>query len=87
MDIHTARKLIEEIGALNEEISPELVQMLFSTACRAYAAHAQLGQTYPISHSSLPLTATDAMIVAGALLKAVDLTVFDLGMWQSWKGS
>ena len=32
------------------------------------------------------VTGTDAMILCGALLKAVDLQVFELGMWQSWSG-
>ena len=31
-------------------------------------------------------TATDVMITASGLLKAADLAVFELGMWQSWTG-
>jgi hypothetical protein len=29
---------------------------------------------------------TDVMITASALLKAADLQVFELGMWQSYTG-
>jgi len=29
---------------------------------------------------------TDVMITASGLLKAADLQVFELGMWQSWTG-
>ena len=31
-------------------------------------------------------TATDVMITASGLLKAANLAVFELGMWQSWTG-
>lgn len=30
------------------------------------------------------ITATEAMMFASALLKATDLAVFELGLWQSW---
>ena len=32
------------------------------------------------------ISATDVMVTASGLLKAVDLAVFELGMWQSWTG-
>jgi len=31
-------------------------------------------------------TATDVMVTASGLLKAANLAVFELGMWQSWTG-
>jgi hypothetical protein len=31
-------------------------------------------------------TATEVMITASGLLKAANLAVFELGMWQSWTG-
>ena len=30
--------------------------------------------------------ATDVMVAASGLLKAANLAVFELGMWQSWTG-
>ena len=32
------------------------------------------------------VTATDVMTTASGLLRAVNLAVFELGMWQSWSG-
>ena len=32
------------------------------------------------------VTATDVMITATAMLKAVNLQLFELGMWQAWSG-
>jgi hypothetical protein len=53
-------------------------------AIRNYAALVSAKSAYfPIVPPST-LTATDAMIVASALLKAVNVQVFELGLWQSW---
>jgi hypothetical protein len=32
------------------------------------------------------VTATDVMVTATAMLKAVNLQLFELGMWQAWSG-
>jgi hypothetical protein len=32
------------------------------------------------------VTSTDVMNTASGLLKAANLAVFELGMWQSWTG-
>jgi len=32
------------------------------------------------------VTATDVMNVSSGLFKAVNLAVFELGLWQSWTG-
>ena len=32
------------------------------------------------------VSATEVMVTASGLLKAADLAVFELGMWQSWTG-
>ena len=31
-------------------------------------------------------TATEVMVTVTAILKAVNLQVFELGMWQAWSG-
>jgi hypothetical protein len=36
---------------------------------------------------TVAVTATDVMITVTAMLKAVNLQVFELGMWQSWAGN
>jgi len=32
------------------------------------------------------VTATEVMVTVTAMLKAVNLQVFELGMWQAWSG-
>jgi|GEM_PF-1789334 hypothetical protein len=53
-------------------------------AIRSYAAQVTAEKAYFPVVPPNTLTATDAMIVATALLKAVNLQVFELGLWQAW---
>lgn len=88
-DARSAR-ILEDLKGLAagrpQDLPPELVQAMLAVACRAYSAHAEDGLDYPVFGREAPANATDVMHVAGAMLKAVDLGVFDLGMWQSWRG-
>jgi hypothetical protein len=67
-------------------LSPHALQALMAAVCRIYAAQVEAGD------GLLPLperggaTATDVMVTASGLLKAANLAVFELGMWQSWTG-
>ncbi len=67
-------------------IQAPAMQALLGALCRVYAANEDAGNRYPILAGRAAVTGTDVMIVCGALLKAVDLQVFELGMWQSWAG-
>jgi hypothetical protein len=66
-------------------VSEEALQKLIAAACRVYTARVEAGEPItPVSKNSI--AATDVMVTASGLLKAVDLAVFELGMWQSWTG-
>ncbi len=67
-------------------IQPPAMQALMGALCKVYSANEDSGNRYPILAGRAAVTGTDVMIVCGALLKAVDLQVFELGMWQSWAG-
>lgn len=67
-------------------IQPHALQALMAALCKIYAAKDEVGERYPVLSGRGAVTGTDVMIVCGALLKAVDLQVFELGMWQSWSG-
>ena len=68
-----------------DKVQPHAQQALAAALCRLYAANHEMGERYPIlTAQGAPVTATDVMVMCGALLKAVDLQVFELGMWQSW---
>jgi hypothetical protein len=66
-------------------VSTEALQKLIAAACRVYTARVEAGEPItPVPRNSI--SATDVMVTASGLLKAADLAVFELGMWQSWTG-
>jgi len=68
-----------------DTVSAEALQKLMAAACRVYTARREAGEQFaPVPKNSI--TATDVMITASGLLKAADLAVFELGMWQNWTG-
>jgi len=68
-----------------DAISAEALQALIAAACRLYRARREAGEEFaPVPKNSI--SATDVMVTASGLLKATDLAVFELGMWQNWTG-
>jgi hypothetical protein len=66
-------------------VSAEAMQKLLAAACRLYTARIEAGEQLATVQKN-SISATDVMVTASGLLKAVDLAVFELGMWQSWTG-
>jgi hypothetical protein len=76
--------------ALNEGrtdiLSEAAVQALMAAACRGYSAKIEAGSSFlPLADRSR-VSSTDVMVSASGLLRAANLAVFELGMWQSWTG-
>src|ERR1700691_3948765 len=66
-------------------LSVDALQALIAASCRSYSARRQAGeQLIPVAKGTLP--ATDVMITASGLLRAADLSTFELGMWQGFTG-
>jgi hypothetical protein len=66
-------------------VSAAALQALIAAACRVYSARSEAGEQFtPVPKHSI--SATDVMLTASGLLRAADLAVFELGMWQSWTG-
>ena len=66
-------------------VSADALQVLIAAACRLYSARREAGEQFtPVPKHSI--SATDVMLTASGLLRAADLAVFELGMWQSWTG-
>ena len=86
-----AKRLAAELeralaGGRRDVLSTEALQALMAAACKTYAAQVEAGeQVLPLPQRG-GATATEVMITASGLLKAANLAVFELGMWQSWTG-
>src|SRR4029078_6109454 len=71
----------------DDAISEDAMQTLMATLCRAYAAQVETGANYtPIAEGQI-VSPTGVMVTASGLLRAANLAVFELGMWQSWTGA
>ena len=54
--------------------------------CRTYGAQIEAGREVLPLKDRTSVTSTDIMTTASGLLRASNLAVFELGMWQSWTG-
>jgi hypothetical protein len=62
------------------------LQALMAALCKAYAAQIEAGQPLAALAQRTTVTPTEVMVTASGLLRAANLAVFELGMWQSWTG-
>jgi hypothetical protein len=78
---------VEELRAPDalDAISAPALRALIAAAAKLYSEKVQRDGGFPIIDAG-SLTATDGMIVTTAILKAVNVQVFELGCWQSWAG-
>ena len=67
-------------------VSEKARQKLMAVLCKIYSQQIQAGVPEPAFDARSGVSPTDVMITASGLLKAADLQVFELGMWQSWTG-
>jgi hypothetical protein len=67
-------------------LTPESLQALLAAACKAYAAQVEAGNPLAALAPRTTVTPTEVMVTASGLLRAANLAVFELGMWQSWTG-
>jgi hypothetical protein len=78
--------------SLQAELSAERpsdaeIQVMLAKAVRLYAERAaETDGALPAFPAAAQVTATEVMVTVTAMLKAVNLQVFELGMWQSWAG-
>jgi hypothetical protein len=86
-----AKRFAAEIEAAladgrRDALSTEALQALMAAVCKTYAARVEAGEELLPLPQRGGATATEVMITASGLLKAANLAVFELGMWQSWTG-
>ena len=84
--IKLAGEIEQAFKKSDDAISEEAMQTLMATLCRLYAAQVENGAKYtPIAEGQI-VSPTGVMVTASGLLRAANLAVFELGMWQSWTG-
>ncbi|MGB0576803.1 MAG: hypothetical protein ACPGPC_11720 [Alphaproteobacteria bacterium] len=79
-------KAVSEVPE-GEAIPEAVIQQGFTALTRLYAVKFQLGERWePFADNSM-VPATAAMIMCTSMMRAVNVEVFELGMWQSWSGA
>jgi hypothetical protein len=63
------------------------IQAMLARAVKLYAERcAERDQPLPAFTGEAHVTATDAVVAVSAILKAVNVQLFELGMWQTFSG-
>ncbi|MDB5513634.1 MAG: hypothetical protein JWQ17_392 [Tardiphaga sp.] len=83
------------VAALNARIDAgqagavpdEALQQLMTTLVKVYAAKFDEGQRPTLLAADGGVSATAVLVTTSALMKASNLEIFELGMWQSWSGT
>ena len=78
---------VEPVARAAQRPSDADIQDRLAQAVRLYAERAaEADGALPAFPSNAQMTATEVMVTVTAMLKAVNLQVFELGMWQAWSG-
>ena len=84
--IRLADEIERAFAKSDNALSEEAMQALMGALCRIYSAQVEAGARYtPIAEGQV-VSPTGVMVTASGLLRAANLAVFELGMWQSWTG-
>ena len=84
--IRLADEIERAFADSDKAISEQAMQALMGALCRVYSAQVENGAKYtPIAEGQV-VSPTGVMVTASGLLRAANLAVFELGMWQSWTG-
>ena len=84
--IRLAAEIEREFAKRDDAISVEAMQALMGALCRVYAAQVEAGAKFTPIEEGQVVSPTGVMVTASGLLRAANLAVFELGMWQSWTG-
>jgi hypothetical protein len=76
----------ESIVPVGPRLSDTDIQDMLAKSVRLYAERAAEREDGLPAFASDAATATEVMVAVTAMLKAVNLQVFELGMWQAWAG-
>jgi hypothetical protein len=78
---------VDQSARAAERPSDADIQAMLAQAVRLFAERAaEADGGLPAFPSGAQMTATEVMVTVTAMVKAVNLQVFELGMWQAWSG-
>jgi hypothetical protein len=70
----------------SDTLTPQAFQALMAALCKSYGTQLEAGAQFLPLANQASASPTEIMTTTSALLKAANLAVFELGMWQSWTG-
>jgi hypothetical protein len=70
----------------SDTLTPQAFQALMAALCKSYGTQLEAGAQFLPLANMTSASPTEVMTTTSALLKAANLAVFELGMWQSWTG-
>jgi hypothetical protein len=69
-----------------DALAPDALHALMAAGCKLYTAQVEAGRdVLPLGQRNA-VSPTEVMTTTSGMLRAVNLAVFELGMWQSWTG-
>lgn len=68
-----------------DAVTVETVQAVLTAAVRLYAAKAESAGSFPAVSPGSGVTASEAGLVASRLLRAADVDLFELMIWQGMR--
>jgi hypothetical protein len=69
-----------------DTLTPQAFQALMAVMCKSYGMQREAGAEFLPLADRISVSPTEIMTITSGLLKAANLAVFELGMWQSWTG-
>jgi hypothetical protein len=69
-----------------DTLTTDAFQALMAALCKSYGTQLEAGADFLPVADRTSVSPTEIMSTTSGLLKAANLAVFELGMWQSWTG-
>jgi hypothetical protein len=87
-----ARQFAASLGAVAasgeaSSFPDDTMRQLTAALVKIYAAKFDEGQRPALIDADGGVSATAVLVTTSALMKASNLEIFELGMWQSWSGT
>lgn len=85
----SSEQTLDVTAAALADRSDRELQLLLAAAVKEYARRQEEGEPFAAfaTDAGEPITGTDAVIAASAILEGAGVEPFELGMWKAWGGT